>query len=128
MTARKANILDSIGLLLLLFSFVVQLVETDIESETRETQFYQTQTKLDRIWDLMGKDYSIDNSKTSNIRYLEFQEISKEWTYYSQDKEYLDSWKKSVLFDFISKMRIWIFILGSIILILPKWIIKNRGS
>jgi len=122
MTERKSNIIESIGLLLILLSFLIQLIETDIESEIRDAQFYQTQVKLDRIWDLLGKEYSIDNSKTSNSRYLEFQDINKQWKYYSQDKEYLDEWKKSVLFDFISKIRIWIFIIGSIILIIPKWI------
>ena len=122
MTERKSNIIESIGLLLILLSFLIQLIETDIESEIREAQFYQTQVKLDRVWDLLGKEYYIDNSKTSNSRYLEFQEINKQWKYYSEDKEYLDEWKKSVWFDFISKMRIWIFIIGSIILIIPKWI------
>jgi len=122
MTERKSKIIESIGLLLILLSFLIQLIETDIESEIRDAQFYQTQVKLDRIWDLLGKEYSIDNSKTSNSRYLEFQDINKQWKYYSQDKEYLDEWKKSVLFDFISKIRIWIFIIGSIILIIPKWI------
>ena len=122
MTERKSNIIESIGLLLILLSFLIQLIETDIESEIREAQFYQTQVKLDRVWDLLGKEYYIDNSKTSNARYLEFQEINKQWKYYSEDKEYLDEWKKSVWFDFISKMRIWIFIIGSIILIIPKWI------
>ncbi|MCA0363035.1 MAG: hypothetical protein LCH67_03270 [Bacteroidetes bacterium] len=122
MTERKNNIIESIGLLLILLSFLIQLIETDIESEIREAQFYQTQVKLDRVWDLLGKEYSIDNNKTSNSRYIEFQEINKHWKYYSQDKEYLDEWKKSVLFDFISKIRIWIFVLGSLILIIPKWI------
>lgn len=125
MTERRSNLIESIGLILILLSFSVQLVETDIENEVREAQFYQTQNKLDRMWDLIGDEYSLDHSKSSNTRYLEFQEINKNWKYYSQDKEYLDDWKKSVWFDNISKLRIWIFILGSLFLIFPKLVRKK---
>lgn len=125
MTERRSNLIESIGLILILLSFSVQLVETDIENEVREAQFYQTQNKLDRIWDLIGNEYSLDHTKSSNTRYLEFQEINKNWKYYSQDKEYLDDWKKSVWFDNTSKLRIWIFVLGSLILIFPKIVRKK---
>ena len=125
MTDRKFNKIESVGLLLILLSFLIQLVESDIETEIKDAQFYQTQVKLDKIWNLLGKEYSIDNNKTSNSRYNEFQEINNDWKYYTQDKEYLDEWKKSVLFDFICKMRIWLFVIGSVILIILKWITRQ---
>lgn len=125
MTIRKTNIIEGIGLLLVLFSFLIQLIETDIESDIREAQFYQTQVKLDKIWELNGKEYSQEFSKSSNSRYIEFQEVNRNWKYYSQDKDYLEQWKKSVFFDFISKLRIWIFVIGSLILVIPKFINKK---
>jgi hypothetical protein len=125
MTDRKFNKIESVVLLLILLSFLIQLVESDIETEIKDAQFYQTQVKLDKIWNLLGKEYSIDNNKTSNSRYNEFQEINNDWKYYTQDKEYLDEWKKSVLFDFICKMRIWLFVIGSVILIILKWITRQ---
>lgn len=125
MTIRKTNIIEGVGLLFILFSFSIQLIETDIESEIREAQFYQTQIKLDNIWELNGKEYSQEFSKPSNLRYIEFQEVNRNWKYYSQDKDYLDQWKKSVFFDFISKLRIWIFVIGSLILVIPKFINKK---
>jgi hypothetical protein len=125
MTDRKFNKIESVGLLLILLSFLIQLLESDIETEIKDAQFYQTQVKLDKIWNLLGKEYSIDNNKTSNSRYNEFQEINNDWKYYTQDKEYLDEWKKSVLFDFICKMRIWLFVIGSVILIILKWITRQ---
>lgn len=125
MTIRKTNIIEGVGLLFILFSFSIQLIETDIESEFREAQFYQTQIKLDNIWELNGKEYSQEFSKPSNLRYIEFKEVNRNWKYYSQDKDYLDQWKKSVFFDFISKLRIWIFVIGSLILVIQKFINKK---
>ncbi|WP_305952113.1 hypothetical protein, partial [Emticicia oligotrophica] len=90
MSERKINIIEGIGLILILLSFLIQIVESDIETEIREAQFYQTQVKLDNLWDLVGDDFANDFTKSSNTRYLEFQEINKKWKYYSEDKEYLD--------------------------------------
>lgn len=125
MTKKKLNLIEGIGLILILLSFLIQLIESNIESEVREAQFYQSQVKLDKLWNLVGSDYKNDNSTNSNTRYLELQELDKNWQYYSQDKKYLDNWKNDVFYEGITNWRIWIFLLGSIMVVMPKFILKK---
>jgi len=125
MTERKLNMIEGIGLALILFSFLIQLIESDIETEIREVQFYQTQVKLDRLWILESKRYSENHPELNISKAIDFGNIDKDWKYYSQDKEYLEDWKKGVLYDGISKSRIWIFIVGSLLILLPKFIKKK---
>ena len=128
MTESKVNIIEGVGLLLILLSFFIQLIESDIESEVREAQFYQTQIKLDRLWIIVSKEYSEKHPDLNVHSAIDFESINKDWKYYSQDKEYLESWKKSVYFGQISKMRIWIFVIGSILLLTPKFSSKEKKT
>jgi hypothetical protein len=121
MTKKKQNLIEGLGLLLILLSFLIQLIETDIESEIREAQFYQTQKKLDNIWILTSKDYSEKHPELNVHSGINFEGIVKNWSHYSEDKKYLDNWKDSVYFKGISNSRIWIFIIGSILILIPKF-------
>ena len=125
MKEKKYNVLEGIGLLLILFSFLVQLIETDIESEIRDAQFYQTQVKLDRLWTITSKDYSEKHPELNVHSAINFEGIDKEWKIYSEDKDYLDKWKRGVYFEGIVKWRIWIFILGSILVVIPKFVSRK---
>ncbi|MGN7787752.1 hypothetical protein ACTJIJ_24675 [Niabella sp. 22666] len=121
MTDRKANILEGIGLLLILFSFFIQLIEMNIEGEVREAQFAQTQLKLDQLWTVVSDDYSEKRPEHGVSKAIDLKAIEKGWKYYSQEKEELSEWEKSVLYGAISKWRIWVFILGSVLILIPKF-------
>lgn len=121
MTERQHNLIEGFGLFLILLSFLIQLVETDIESDIREAHFYQTQNKLDMLWMVTSKAYSENHPELNIHSGLNFEQINKDWKIYSEDKKYLDNWKDGVYFQVISNSRIWIFILGSLMLLIPKF-------
>lgn len=109
---------EGFGLFLILLSFFIQLTENNIEEDIREAQHNQTQTKLDKIW------FQI-NTISSNLIETKpnFSASSKsEWKYYPEDKSYLDNWKTSVFYETISYYRIWIFVFGSMLIIIPKFV------
>lgn len=122
MTERKANIIEGIGLILILFSFLIQLIETDIESQVREAQFAQTQIKLDNLWAVISDDYSEKHPEQNLAKAIDIKNMDENWKYYSISKDHLSEWENSVLFQEISKLRIWIFILGSLIIVIVKFL------
>ncbi|MCT4117748.1 hypothetical protein HZP48_00615 [Elizabethkingia anophelis] len=124
-TERKSNIIEGIGLLLILFSFLIQLMETDIESEVREAQFRQTQTKLDHLWMVISDDYAERHPEENVFKAISLKNIDDEWKYYSENKSELSDWQNGVLYGVISKSRIWIFIIGSFLVVIPKFIKKE---
>ncbi|KFF21977.1 hypothetical protein [Chryseobacterium sp. JM1] len=121
MTERKTNIIEGIGLILILFSFLIQLIETDIESQVREAQFAQTQIKLDNLWVVISDDYSEKHPEQNLVKAIDIKNMDENWKYYSISKDDLSKWENSVLFQEISKLRIWFFILGSLIIVIPKF-------
>ena len=128
MKENYLNKIEGIGLLLILFSFFIQIEENSIQNSINEVQFYQTQEKLDEIWNMLGKLYKQDSTIDVNKRYEELIEIEKNWKIYSENKKEIDKWKEDVWFSKISSFRIWIFILGALLVAFPKFINKNENT
>jgi hypothetical protein len=124
MTISKttANILEGIGLLLVLGSFLIQLLESEIEANLKEAQHYETQAKLDALWSILVKEYSTAHPEIGVQMAIDFKVMDKNWKYYSQNRQELQQWKKGVLAHPTSAARILIFILGSLLLIFPKFV------
>lgn len=124
MTISKpaANILEGIGLLLVLGSFLIQLLETEIEANVKEAQHYETQAKLDALWSIIVKEYSTDHPETGVQTAIDFNVMDKNWKYYSQNRQELEQWKKGVLAHPTSTARILVFVIGSLLLIFPKFV------
>ena len=122
---QNRKIVEVVGLILVLTSFSFQLIESDIESELKEAQHYEISNKLDMIWGQLGEEYR--KSENSNPIDLEqqFTKSDKYWKYYDTSKEELNDWKTSVWFSYLVSTRVWIFILGSGVLIVAKCLEKN---
>lgn len=128
MKENYLNRIEGIGLLLILFSFLLQVEENSIQSSVNEAQFYQTQEKLDKIWNMLGKLYKQDSTIDINKKYEELIEIDKNWKTYSENKKELDKWEEDVWYAKILSFRIWIFILGAVLVACPKFINKNENT
>ncbi len=111
------NRIEGIGLILILFSFFVQSFQSDSESSFRESQNYHLNKKLDHIWTLIGKEYTLNHSERITV---DLQSYNKDWEFYSKQVKELESWEgKIALF---SQIGTWIFVLGTIMVIAPKFI------
>jgi len=128
MKENYLNRIEGIGLLLIIFSFLLQIEENNIQSTVNEAQFYQTQEKLDKIWNMLGKLYKQDSTIDINEKYEELIEIDKNWKTYSENKKELDKWEEDVWYGKILSFRIWIFILGAVLAACPKFINKNENT
>ena len=116
------NRIEGIGLILILSSFLIQIIETDIDNEAREYENYKIQNKLDILWRVTSKEYA-DNHPEDRAHFsVDFKHYVDNWKIYSEELEYSEKWKNDVGFNLFSNCRIWLFIFGSIIVIIPKFI------
>ena len=119
---RNANLLEGIGLLLILLSFMIQMVETGIESDIREQENYYIHKKLDHIWAITSHDYAQKYPESGVHSAINFKYYFDDYKIYSQDQEELTEWEKLVKYNWFTNIRLICFILGSFLLILPKFI------
>lgn len=109
------NRIEGIGLILILFSFFVQSFQNDSESSFRESQNYHLNKKLDHIWKLIGKEYEADHSKGA----INPESYDKDWEFYSRQVKELENWEGKI--ELFSQIGTWIFVLGTILVIAPKF-------
>ncbi len=122
MSKRTGNLLEGIGLIFILFSFFVQMIETNIETDTRELANYQIHKKLDHIWQIVSTDYAKRYPEQDVRITIDFKHFVNEYKIYSEDKEELSNWEKLVKYKWFTNIRLSLFILGSLLLIIPKFI------
>jgi hypothetical protein len=122
MKAKRStlNKLEGIGLLLVLISFFLQLFQNELQSSLNESQYYQLHNKLDTIWRIIQNDYSQNHPEAGVSGTINFEAYSKNWKIYSEQIKELKPWEESI--SLFSKLNIVLFIFGSIILIIPKFI------
>ena len=122
MKAKRStlNKFEGIGLLLILISFFLQLFQNDLQSSLNETQYYQLHDKLDTLWRVIQNDYSQNHPEAGVSGSINFEAYSKNWKIYSEEIKELKPWEESIIF--FSKLNIILFVIGSIGLIIPKFI------
>lgn len=109
------NRIEGIGLILILFSFFVQSFQSDSENSFRESQNYHLNKKLDHIWRLIGKEYTEEHSKAE----INLKSYDKDWEFYSKQVKELEKWENKI--GLFSQIGTWIFVLGTILVIAPKF-------
>lgn len=109
------NRIEGIGLILILFSFFVQSFQSDSENSFRESQNYHLNKKLDHIWIVIGKEYQANHSKGG----INLRSLDKDWEFYSRQVKELESWEGKI--NLFSQIGTWIFVLGTILVIAPKF-------
>ena len=109
--------------MLILAAFGWQLFEDNVKEMTVDVEKYQTHRKMDALWDankvIMKEVYSSDEA---NEDYVEFKNTHTEWKHWSQlnhEEAILKNEKK-----WFSVLNIALYVLGSIMLILPKFMSK----
>lgn len=122
MKAKRStlNKLEGIGLLLILISFFLQLVQNDLQSALNKSQYYHLHNKLDTIWQIIQNDYSQNHPEARVSGTINFETYSKNWKIYSEQIKELKSLEDSN--NIFSKLNIIIFVFGSVLLIIPKFI------
>ena len=109
------NRIEGIGLILILFSFFVQSFQSDSESSFRESQNYHLNKKLDHIWRMIEKEYEENHSKSA----INLKSLDKDWEFYSRQVKELENWEGKI--NLFSQIGTWIFVLGTILVIAPKF-------
>jgi hypothetical protein len=125
MRLKKTNVIEGLGLSLILLSFFVQMIETDIESDILEYRNYQIHKKLDYIWSVVSTDYAKKYPETGVYKGINFQSFCNDYKIYSEDKEDISIWEELVKYEWFIYVRLTLFILGSILVIIPKFSLKN---
>lgn len=112
--------LEGYGLILILFSFGWQMLETDLSNLSTDVDKYQIHEKLDKIYMITADIYSQSElNKSGTHTSADFSNIVGNWKYWEKlntEKETVNWQLKWTLY-----IRSLIFIIGSIMLILPKF-------
>ena len=120
LTKKKLNIIEGFGLILILLAFLMQLIQNDFESSYQETQNYHLNKKLDYIWTIVEKDYSEKHPEAGVSMAINFEFYDREFKIYSEQIKELKSWEDGI--SLFSKINFGLFIIGSLLLIAPKFI------
>lgn len=114
------NKLEGIGLILILLAFGWQVFEEDIHVLSSTTDKYQLHEKLDAIWMLLvDEHFEVNERETFPAISTNVDLINKNWKYWSEiveEKERITYQSKVV-----STIRILLYLIGSVMLILPKF-------
>lgn len=124
-TKDYLNIIEGIGLILILLSFFIQIQEMEIESDIREVQYHNTQKKLDNIWTVLSKNYLDTHKDENGYMWIDFKSLNENFGHYSTDRSHLEKWKEIIFFSKIVGARIWFFVIGSFLLIIPKFVVNK---
>ncbi|MGV3611376.1 MAG: hypothetical protein ACO1N0_10530 [Fluviicola sp.] len=111
---------EGIGLILILFSFFVQIFQNNSEESFRNSQNYHINKKLDHIWALIENKYADDHPELNLSPVIKLKSIDKDWELYSRQAKEMETWENKI--DLFADISTWIFVLGTILVILPKFI------
>jgi hypothetical protein len=114
--------MEGIGLILVLGSSFIQLTETSIESDIQEQKSYQTQEKLDYLWHVLAADYAKRHPEEGISASINFKHYYETYKIYDQNRDEINKWQGNIGSKAFTNWRVWLFFIGSIILILPKLI------
>ena len=117
---KTLNIIEGIGLILILSSFFIQLLENDSANFKQEMRYYRLNTKMDHLWTIVSKDYSEKHPQDDITFSIDFKSYLDNWKIYSEEKKEIEKFEKEI--EFYACIRNIAFILGSIMLIIPKFI------
>ncbi len=116
---KTLNKIEGIGLILILLSFFTQLIQNDLEGSLQESQYYHLNKKLDYIWTIVEKQYSENHPEEGVSMAINFKAYDEDWKIYSEQIKELKPWEESI--SIFSKISIWIFVFGTLLLIIPKF-------
>lgn len=114
------NRVEGIGLVLILFSFFVQIFQNNSEESFRESQNYHINKKLDHIWALIENKYAEEHPEKKLKPLIELKSLDHDWELYSNQAKEMKTWEDKI--EFFADISTWIFVLGTILAILPKFI------
>lgn len=120
LTTVWLNRVEGVGLILILFSFFVQIFQNNSEESFRESQNYHINKKLDHIWALIENKYAEEHPEQKLSPILKLQAIKKDWELYSVQAKEMKIWESKI--ELFADISTWIFVLGTILVILPKFI------
>lgn len=120
LTTVWLNRVEGIGLILILFSFFVQIFQNNSEESFRASQNYHINKKLDHIWALIENKYAEEHPEKKLSPILKLQSIEKDWELYSIQAKEIKAWESKI--EFFADISTWIFVLGTLLVIVPKFI------
>lgn len=116
---------EGIGLILILFSFFVQIFQNNSEESFRNSQNYHINKKLDHIWALIENKYAEEHPELNLSPVIKLKSIDKDWEVYSQQAKEMETWENKI--EFFADISTWIFVFGTILVILPKFITEKSN-
>lgn len=117
LTTSWLNRVEGIGLVLILFSFFVQIFQNNSEESFRASQNYHINKKLDHIWiwiENRDKEVKTPSSVTK------LKSFDHDWELYSKQAKEMKIWESKI--ELFADISTWIFVIGTILVILPKFI------
>ncbi len=117
LTTSWLNRVEGIGLVLILFSFFVQIFQNNSEESFRASQNYHINKKLDHIWIwIENRDKGV--KPPSSVTKLKL--FDHDWELYSKQAKEMKIWESKI--ELFADISTWIFVIGTILVILPKFI------
>lgn len=112
--------LEGWGLILILISFGWQFIEVNLADISNDVDKYQLHKKIDALYMIISDAYSHSEFNSSEVRSsVDFEHIAKEWKHWSSLKVQKESVSNQLQWTLYFKSII--FIVGSILLIIPKF-------
>jgi hypothetical protein len=95
---KTLNIIEGIGLILILGSFFIQLLENDSANFKQEMRYYRLNSKMDYLWTIVSKDYSEKHPQDDITFSIDFKSYLDNWKIYSEEKKEVEKFKKKLNF------------------------------
>jgi len=119
MNTKSLNRLEGLGLIVILGSFLWQLIETDLRNVEQETEYYRLHEKIDNFWSVYANDYANRNPTSGVLTRTDFKYIFDKWKIYSESLK--ENRELSSQIQISTWIRVVLFVIGSVLLIIPKF-------
>ncbi len=117
LTTVWLNRVEGIGLILILFSFFVQIFQNNSEESFRASQNYHINKKLDHIWTLIENKYAEEEKAKPKL-------FDHDWELYSVQAKEMKVWESKI--ELFADISTWIFVLGTLLVIVPKFVQEKK--
>lgn len=115
------NIIEGVGLILILFTAFIQQSETKIAASKQEYEYAKLHEKLDVLWAISSHQYEESHPSDSTQFWINFPSYLNEWKIYSEQKSNKDTLVMDSELNLFGSLRFVLFLIGSIMLIAPKF-------
>lgn len=118
---KTLNIIEGLGLILILATAFIQQYENEILDSKQEFDYAKLHVKLDALWAVTSHQYQENHAVDSTRFWLNFPSYLDKWKIYSEQASSEDAKLLRNDIKTFGTIQFVLFCIGSLMLILPKF-------